>query len=137
LAGAVAKSLVLSNLGGHDSHGIIRIVGYSGWVQTAAALATKTVIDSAGQLGGSTVVLSRTNHVGRLGEYVDEMANTGFGNGTLIMAIDISQFVEPDLFRNVLRQFAVAVPESNAPTGPKVLLPIQLEVKTKRDRLLH
>ena len=32
-ANTVAKSLVLSNLVGHDSHGIIRLVEYSGCVR--------------------------------------------------------------------------------------------------------
>ena len=107
LARAVSQSLVLSNLVGHDSHGIIRLMEYSGWVQSgdlipnaypkiewtkesttlidggwgwgqsASLLATETVIDSARKYGTATVVLSRTNHVGRLGEYVDLMSKAG------------------------------------------------------------
>lgn len=107
LASAVSKSLVLSNLVGHDSHGIIRLMEYSGWVesgnlipgnypkvewikeatalidggwgwgQSASYLATETVIESARKYGTATVVLSKTNHVGRLGEYVDLMATAG------------------------------------------------------------
>ena len=106
-AEAVARSLVLSNLVGHDSHGIIRLVEYSGWVQggqiipgalptiawqdkatasidgqwgwgqLASALATETVIKGAREFGTATAVLSRTNHVGRLGEYVDSIAQSG------------------------------------------------------------
>jgi LDH2 family malate/lactate/ureidoglycolate dehydrogenase len=106
-AAAVAKSLVLSNLVGHDSHGIIRLVEYSGWVeqghlipaaqpkiafekeataeidgnwgwgQTASYLATEKLVDLTKQYGTATVVLKRTNHVGRLGEYVDLMATAG------------------------------------------------------------
>ena len=107
LANSVSKSLVLSNLVGHDSHGIIRLMEYSGWVesgnlipnaypkvewtkeatslvdggwgwgQSASYLATQTVIDSALKYGTATVVLSKTNHVGRLGEYVDLISKAG------------------------------------------------------------
>lgn len=106
-ADQVAKSLVLSNLVGHDSHGIIRLVEYSGWVQqgnlipnaipklindrdataeidggwgwgqTASYLATERLIELTKKYGTATVVLKRTNHVGRLGEYVDLMADAG------------------------------------------------------------
>ncbi|MEI9907351.1 MAG: Ldh family oxidoreductase [Actinomycetota bacterium] len=288
-AETVARSLVLSNLVGHDSHGIIRLAEYSGWVQggkiipaalptiawkkeatasidggwgwgqTASALATKTVIDTARELGTATVVLSRTNHVGRLGEYVDDIANagmmgisfcntggaavapfggikkilgtnpfawslpgvdgynlvldfstavvaagkvvlaamsgesiepgslidkdgkpstrpqdfeeggallafgghkgsgmsvlidvasgmlsgnlpaiianTGFGNGTVIIAVDIARFVNLDVFRGVAEQFAVAMHGASAPAGPSVSLPGELEAKTKAQRI--
>ncbi len=107
LASAVSKSLVLSNLVGHDSHGIIRLMEYSSWVesgnlipnaypkvewskeatslinggwgwgQSASYLATETVIASAKKYGTATVVLSKTNHVGRLGEYVDLISQAG------------------------------------------------------------
>jgi LDH2 family malate/lactate/ureidoglycolate dehydrogenase len=107
IAESVSKSLVLSNLVGHDSHGVIRLLEYSGWVesgalipaarpviswskeattlidgawgwgQTASYLATEKVIESAKEFGTASVVLSRTNHVGRLGEYVDLMAQQG------------------------------------------------------------
>jgi uncharacterized oxidoreductase len=107
LASTVSRSLVLSNLVGHDSHGIIRLMEYSGWVQSgnlipnaypkvewtrestslidgswgwgqsASLFATETVIDSARKYGTATVVLSRTNHVGRLGEYVDLISKAG------------------------------------------------------------
>ena len=107
LANSVSKSLVLSNLVGHDSHGIIRLMEYSGWVesgnlipnaypkvewtkeatslvdggwgwgQSASYLATQTVIESALKYGTATVVLSKTNHVGRLGEYVDLISKAG------------------------------------------------------------
>jgi len=107
LASAVSQSLVLSNLVGHDSHGIIRLIEYSGWVesgnlipnayprvewvkeatalidggwgwgQSASYLATETVIEMAKKYGTATVVLSKTNHIGRLGEYVDLIAQAG------------------------------------------------------------
>jgi LDH2 family malate/lactate/ureidoglycolate dehydrogenase len=107
LASLVAESLVLSNLVGHDSHGFIRLVEYSGWVnarqlqpdarpavawskgatalidgqwgwgQAAAALGVGRAIDTAREHGTATVVLTRSHHVGRLGEWVDKMAAAG------------------------------------------------------------
>lgn len=107
LAELVARSLVLSNLVGHDSHGIIRMMEYSGWVraaalkpdarptvgwsreattlidggwgwgQAAATLATESAIRGARSYGTATVVLRRSHHVGRLGEWVDAMAGEG------------------------------------------------------------
>jgi len=107
LSTLVAKSLVLSNLVGHDSHGFIRLIEYSGWVdagqlnpgarpclswskgstalvdgrwgwgQAAAALGVAQAIETARENGAATVVLSRSNHVGRLGEWVDALANAG------------------------------------------------------------
>ena len=103
----VSHSLILSNLVGHDSHGIIRIVEYYGWVknsdlnpkalptitwskassafvdgawgfgQPAATLAMNEVIRLAKNTGTASVVIGRNNHVGRLGEYVNEIANQG------------------------------------------------------------
>jgi LDH2 family malate/lactate/ureidoglycolate dehydrogenase len=107
LAELVARSLVRSNLVGHDSHGFIRLLEYSGWVragelapdarptvgwtngatalvdggwgwgQAAATLATEQIIRAAREHGTATVVLSRSHHVGRLGEWVDTMATAG------------------------------------------------------------
>ena len=107
IAESVSKSLVLSNLVGHDSHGVIRLLEYSGWVesgallpavrptiswskeatalvdgawgwgQCASYLAIEKTIESAKKYGTASVVLSRSNHVGRLGEYVDLIAQQG------------------------------------------------------------
>ncbi len=106
-ADQVSESLILSNLVGHDSHGIIRIMEYYGWVkskdldpkarpeiswskesatfidgawgfgQPAAAMATKEVIRLARNTGTASAVIGRCNHIGRLGEYVNEIANAG------------------------------------------------------------
>ena len=289
-AEAVARSLVLSNLVGHDSHGIIRLVEYSGWVQggqiipgalptiawqdkatasidgewgwgqMASALATQTVIEGAREYGTATAVLSRTNHVGRLGEYVDSIAQSGmmgiafcntggevvapfggikkvlgtnpfawsvpgvdgynlvldfstavvaagkvvlaamndeeiepgalidkegkpstrakdleeggallafgghkgsglsvlidvaagmlsgnmpatisksgFGNGTVIIAVDIARFVPLGLFRGITQQFAGAIHDAGGPGASKVALPGENEAKSKASRLI-
>jgi len=111
-AQVVASSLALSNLVGHDSHGIVRLLQYSGWVrngqirpdgvakiesargavatvdggwgfgQPAAQLATQLAIDLATTNGLGAVSISSCNHIGRLGEYVATIA----GNTQMGMA---------------------------------------------------
>ena len=106
-ARVVATSLTMSNLVGHDSHGIVRLVQYSDWVksgqirpdgqpsvisgrgavanvdgawgfgQPAAQLATKLSIELADAHGVSAVSISACNHIGRLGEYVATIAGSG------------------------------------------------------------
>jgi LDH2 family malate/lactate/ureidoglycolate dehydrogenase len=103
----VATSLVLSNLVGHDSHGVIRIVQYSGWVrdgqirptalprvqrqrgatavvdggwgfgQPAARLATDLARQIGTDHGMAAIAISDCNHIGRLGEYVGSLADVG------------------------------------------------------------
>lgn len=103
----VAESLVLSNLVGHDSHGVVRLVQYSGWVkdgqirpegapqvagargavatvdggwgfgQPAAQMATELVTNLASEHGVGVVAVSACNHIGRLGEYVATIAGAG------------------------------------------------------------
>ena len=106
-AALVAESLVTSNLLGHDSHGIIRLPSYCARIQRGELdpVAEPTllrenggtaVIDGGntfGQVVGrygcevavrlakahgiSAVVLHRTTHVGRLGEYAEVIAGSG------------------------------------------------------------
>ncbi len=106
-ARVVAISLIMSNLVGHDSHGIVRLIQYSDWVksgqirpdgqpsvvsgrgavanvdgawgfgQPAAQLATKLSIELADAHGVSAVSISACNHIGRLGEYVATIAGVG------------------------------------------------------------
>ena len=106
-AEVVAASLVLSNLVGHDSHGVIRLLQYAGFIdrgqvkpaqpaevarrrgsvaavdghwgfgQPAAQLATRLAIDVANASGVAAVTIDRCNHIGRLGEYVAAMAAAG------------------------------------------------------------
>jgi LDH2 family malate/lactate/ureidoglycolate dehydrogenase len=107
IATEVAASLVLSNLVGHDSHGVVRLVQYEDWLrsgqirpatrpvlrrrsgvaaivdggwgfgQTAARLATTVAADAAHEHGLAAVAIAECNHVGRLGEYVGMLAETG------------------------------------------------------------
>jgi uncharacterized oxidoreductase len=106
-AQAVSESLVEANLAGHDSHGVIRLMQYVnsmrqglvkpaaratvaarhgatatvdgawGWGQPAARLATQTAIELANEHGVGAVTLVNGYHIGRLGEYVTNIANAG------------------------------------------------------------
>ena len=106
-AGQVAASLVASNLVGHDSHGIIRLIQYSAWMvngqiqlaaqpeisqrqgaiavidghwgfgQPAARLAVDVVAQAAAAYGVAAVTIRQCNHIGRLGEYVSDLAERG------------------------------------------------------------
>lgn len=103
----VADSLVLSNLVGHDSHGAIRLPQYVrsvrdgaidpaartaveretactawmtgnwGWGQIAAWDATQLAVAKAREANLAAVTLHCANHVGRAGEYVEEIARQG------------------------------------------------------------
>jgi uncharacterized oxidoreductase len=106
-AGIVARSLVDGNLAGHDSHGVRRLPtyaafaragqidpratpeaspadgatavvdGHMGFGQPAARLATEVADGLAREHGTATVALRRSNHVGRLGEWVGALAERG------------------------------------------------------------
>jgi LDH2 family malate/lactate/ureidoglycolate dehydrogenase len=108
LAAMVAGGLVAANLVGHDSHGVLRLPQYvdmvkegrvhpaarpsligqqqatarvdgaRGWGQPAARLATDTVIALARDFGVGAVTIDHCNHIGRVGEYVERMANAGY-----------------------------------------------------------
>lgn len=106
-ASAVARSLVESNLTGHDSHGVLRLPSYVemvrqgqvrpaerpevrsrrgavaridgkwGWGQLAARLATDHAIALARDHGVGLCVIANCNHIGRLGEYVELIGRRG------------------------------------------------------------
>lgn len=103
----VADSLVESNLRGHDSHGVLRLMLYAdgvragqvkpaerpsvkerrqataiidggwGWGQPAAHLAAQTVVELAIEFGVGAVTIQRGNHTGRLGEWAEISARAG------------------------------------------------------------
>ncbi|MCL4836035.1 MAG: Ldh family oxidoreductase [Caldilineaceae bacterium] len=107
VAEKVALSLVASNLAGHDSHGVVRVMQYVGAVergetvgdatpavthetavmatvdarrafgQVAGAFAMQMAIDKARHAGISAVALHNSSHVGRLGEWVEMAAAEG------------------------------------------------------------
>jgi len=106
-AQAVCESLVEANLRGHDSHGVIRLPQYIdlvrhesvhpqvapqvvaqqqatarvdggfGWGQPAARLATQTAVALAVDYGIGAVTIVNCNHIGRVGEYVETIAQAG------------------------------------------------------------
>lgn len=106
-AQGVADSLVEANLTGHDSHGVIRVKAYVGWLGEGKLFADRkgeVVVDAGplglidGQLGfgqtmGRKVVqmalekmrehgvgvvgLRNSGHVGRVGEWVERAAESG------------------------------------------------------------
>lgn len=107
LAAVVSNGLVEANLTGHDSHGVIRLsqyIGYVpqgrvqaaaraaiahtwqatavvdgayGWGQPAAHLAAQTAVELARTFGMGAVTIQRCNHIGRLGEYAEWIAQNG------------------------------------------------------------
>ncbi|MGH2461379.1 MAG: Ldh family oxidoreductase, partial [Chloroflexota bacterium] len=106
-AATVARSLVLSNLRGHDSHGIAQAVGYLGQIQkgsidpraqptilverpTAALIdghwgfgqvtaefATDLLIRKAREHAVAAVGIQQCNHIGRLGQFAEQAASAG------------------------------------------------------------
>lgn len=105
VAATTGSSLATANRLGHDSHGVIRLLEYSGWVTTgqirpreapdvrlrsgavavvdgrwgfgqpAARLAGDVAIELAQAHGIGAVAVASCNHVGRLGEYVQQIAD--------------------------------------------------------------
>jgi LDH2 family malate/lactate/ureidoglycolate dehydrogenase len=106
-AATVADSLVESNLRGHDSHGVRRLVPYlrfiaegqidpatepevaqrtgavaiidgrQGFGQVAARLAVAELAALTREHGAAAAAIRRANHVGRLGEWVEQLADEG------------------------------------------------------------
>ncbi len=106
-AATVASSLVLSNLHGHDSHGIAQLLSYVGQIQkgnldpkaepsilnerptaalidgawgfgqVAARYAADVLIQKVRASGVAAVGIQRCNHIGRLGEFAEQAANDG------------------------------------------------------------
>ncbi len=107
IADAVARSLVTTNLMGHDSHGVIRVKQYLGMIrdgmikpaarprlrkrfgatamvtngygfgQIGASFAADLAVELGREHGIAAVSLGRTGHIGRLGEYTHSIAARG------------------------------------------------------------
>lgn len=103
----VAQSLVGAQQAGHDSHGVIRLIEYAGfvergivrpaarpeiassrgaaavvdgnwgWGQLACRLAVSTADRLAREYGVAAVTIRHCNHIGRIGEYVETLASAG------------------------------------------------------------
>lgn len=104
-AQTVATSLVLANLTGHDSHGVIRVIDYVKWIdidwidphaepvvvkdsgpiliidgnylfgQVVGRRATEMAIEKAKELGVCVLSIRRSGHLGRIGEFVEMAAS--------------------------------------------------------------
>lgn len=113
VAGTVARSLVLANLRGHDSHGVIRTIEYVDWLdrgwidphgrlevvrdagpvlavdgnfqfgQVIGREATALGIARALELGVCVLTIRRSAHLGRVGEFVEQVAEAGLVAVTL------------------------------------------------------
>lgn len=109
-AALVAESLVGANLVGHDSHGIVRLREYAsfvdrglvvpdarpliasafgavqvvdgahGWGQLAGRFAVETAAHAATEHGIAAVAIRNCNHIGRIGEYAEQLAERGFAS---------------------------------------------------------
>ncbi len=107
IAAHVAHSLVDANLAGHDSHGVLRIPSYlqfiqqgtlkpaerpvvekegptsalvdgrQGFGQIAATFAMDLAVEKALAVGVAAVGIHHCNHIGRVGEYVENAARRG------------------------------------------------------------
>jgi LDH2 family malate/lactate/ureidoglycolate dehydrogenase len=107
IATELTDALILANLAGHDSHGVIRIPAYirmiqagrveaaaepavvqrrgatalvdgkAGFGQLAGRLATDQAVALAKESGAAAVGVINCNHVGRLGEYPERAARQG------------------------------------------------------------
>lgn len=107
VAQTVAHSLVLANLKGHDSHGVIRVPDYLAWIergwivpdgrpetvseggsilivdghfgfgQLVGREATQWAIERAGENGVCVLAIRRSGHLGRLGEFAEMAAEAG------------------------------------------------------------
>jgi len=106
----VAESLVQANMVGHESHGVVRLLEYTsfvergvldpaaqpqvvhrsgavtvvdgnhGWGQVAARFTADQAARAAHEYGVGTAVLRNGNHIGRIGEYVERMAADGIAS---------------------------------------------------------
>ncbi len=124
-AAIVADSLVGANLAGHDSHGIMRIPEYVTWVEQGrvnlAALpgvaqfsdtfavfdgdwgwgqvVGRKVVDllseKAPQAGVMTVFCRNSCHIGRVGEYPEELARRGFASVMFVNTHGAGRLVAP------------------------------------------
>jgi hydroxycarboxylate dehydrogenase B len=110
IARVVARSLVRSNQVGHDSHGLVRVPEYvryvadgvirpdvepridrahgavavvdagAGWGHYAVDFAVSTLIPLARTFGTATVTVRNSKHIGRLGGYVERLADEGLAS---------------------------------------------------------
>ena len=121
----VADSLVGANLAGHDSHGIMRIPEYIGWIQAGQVNLSSTshithstesfavldgdwgwgqvigrravelAFDKASATGVATVFCRNSCHIGRVGEYPERLARRGFASVMFVNTHGAGRLVAP------------------------------------------
>jgi uncharacterized oxidoreductase len=124
-ASVVADSLVAANLVGHDSHGIMRIPEYVGWVeqgrvnlspharvtQSTESFAVydgdwgwgqvigRNVVDllteKTSDIGVATVFCHNSCHIGRVGEYAEILARRGYASVMFVNTHGAGRLVAP------------------------------------------
>jgi hydroxycarboxylate dehydrogenase B len=166
----IARLLVRANLRGHDSHGVIRIPQYVGSVrkgetnprpaittvretpstalvdgdlgfgQVVARRATEIALAKARQVGLAGVGVRRSNHIGRLADYVELAAEQGlvgmiWTNATTAVSVVPHGGIGRRLSTNPL---GVAVPGSHGTVALSVDLATSVvaegKVRVKRNR---
>ena len=125
VAECVVDHLVQANLVGVDSHGIMRLPDYAGWLidgrasgddrmhvisdggatclidaeftygPVAASKACKIAIDKSRQFGAGLVSVRHATHIGRLGHYAEDLAEAGHIGFVCCQAGGAGQFVAP------------------------------------------
>lgn len=124
-AARVARSLVAANLAGHDSHGVlllpywldlvesgqirldaeprvvddhgalVRLDGGLGFGPLTCDLAVELALERAPEYGVCCVVARNANHIGRVGEYTERLANEGIVALMLVNCQGSGQMVPP------------------------------------------
>ncbi len=122
---AVGDALVEANLDGHDSHGVVRIAEYAGWVekglvnigahiridhesdafavidgnwgwgQVVAREAMEVAIEMASRAGVGTVSVRQCCHLGRAGDFVLQAARRGMAAGMFVNTHGAGRIVAP------------------------------------------
>lgn len=125
VAQTVADSLVLANLKGHDSHGVIRVIDYTHWMkqgwinpsgrpevvretesllivdghfgfgQVIGREATRLAIAKTKQSGVCVLSVRRSGHLGRLGEFAEMAAGAGLASFSFTNTHGGGQIVAP------------------------------------------
>ncbi len=147
----IGRYLVAANLAGHDSHGVIRVPRYLGWLrdgtlnancapdivtdagafalvdahygfgQTAGPFAVELGIAKAAQHGVAIVALRRAGHLGRIGEWAEQAAEAGLVS---VHFVNVSGSLLVAPFGAVDRRFSTAPFAAGVPVpgGPPVVL---------------
>ena len=147
----IGRYLVAANLAGHDSHGVIRVPRYLGWLrdgtvkadrapelvsdagsfalvdahygfgQTAGPFAVELGIAKAAQHGVAIVALRHAGHLGRIGEWAEQAAAAGLVS---VHFVNVSGSLLVAPFGAVERRFSTAPFAAAVPVpgGPPVVL---------------